>query len=375
MRSFHQSQKKHLLLTGSKKSGKTHLVQELSTLLGYESPNLIPGITTLVHPHSHVSIKDHLTGETSVIGRFSPSAGQTGHQMSPVPEGFLTLGISAMERAMSSTSDWVLLDELGYLENDCPAFQDTILTLFHKKRTITVIRKESSSFLDALRSRTDVYLLDLDEPVCSIGCVIMASGNSSRFGSNKLMADFREKPLISHILRTTNHPLLASRMVVTRHPQVEQLCKEAYIPVLLHSLPGQNDTVQLGLSALMKAGHLDGCLFVPGDQPLLSSESLETILLSFSQNVLHPSQDFASAIYRLAHEDAVTSEPVYGSPILFGNSYFSELLRLPRDKGGRYLAAQYPHRVHPVYTENAWELRDIDTPWELEQLESAQLES
>ncbi len=42
------------------------------------------------------------------------------------------------------------------------------------------------------------------------------------------------------------------------------------VPVLLHSLPGRNDTVRLGLSALLEqVPELFGrCMFLPGDQPL-----------------------------------------------------------------------------------------------------------
>ena len=43
----------------------------------------------------------------------------------------------------------------------------------------------------------------------------------------------------------------AAGVPVTRSAQVQALCKAQGVPVLLHALPGRNDTVRLGLSALL----------------------------------------------------------------------------------------------------------------------------
>ena len=59
-------------------------------------------------------------------------------------------------------------------------------------------------------------------------------------------------------------------------------CK-AGVKAILHSLPGRNDTVRLGLEALLSAlPGLAGCIFLPGDQPLLRKESLEAMARDFS---------------------------------------------------------------------------------------------
>ena len=46
-----------------------------------------------------------------------------------------------------------------------------------------------------------------------IGCVIMASGLSTRFGSNKLLADFGGRPMLCRVLDATDTPALAARVV------------------------------------------------------------------------------------------------------------------------------------------------------------------
>ena len=118
----------------------------------------------------------------------------------------------------------------------------------------------------------------------SVGCVIMASGLARRFGSNKLLADFGGRPLLCRALEVTATPALAARVVVTRSAEVKALCDAQAVPCLLHSLPGRNDTVRLGLEALLEQClGLAGCIFLPGDQPLLQRETLEALITAFAQ--------------------------------------------------------------------------------------------
>jgi len=177
-----------------------------------------------------------------------------------------------------------------------------------------------------------------------IGCVIMATGLGKRFGGNKLMADFRGKPMIQRALDATVG-LFTKRVVVTRHESVAALCREQNVDVVLHDLPNRNDTVRLGLEAL---GDLDACLFLPGDQPLLRRETVAMLLESRKEN--------PDSIIRPAYEDTE------GSPVLFPSWAFPELLNLPEGKGGGVVIKNHPHAVHRVSVANPFELADADTP-------------
>lgn len=375
-RSFQNSHKKHLVLTGSKGIGKSTLFQELFAFLPTSVPALhqdshsvtIPGITTHAIPQTEVLLRDNMTGETAVIGRFSSSTSSeagAGHQMLPVETGFLTLGMNVLKKFSASLpydSSWVTFDELGYLENSCPAFQREVIAVFNHHPVLAVIRKQSTPFLNSIRNRKDVFLYDLDEPVLPVGCVIMASGLGKRFGGNKLLADFHGKPLLSHIIEITGHSLFADRIVVTRNAEIQAFCKKENIPVLLHDLPGRNDTIRLGLEALQNNINLTlrGCLFAVSDQPLLSRESLESMVLSFSQN--------ATGIYRFCFSE--NSIPfLYGNPVLFEKTYFSELSQLPPGKGGSVLLSRYADHVKSIPVIKKEELFDIDTTADLIQLE------
>ncbi|MDD4368760.1 MAG: hypothetical protein PHP39_07470 [Oscillospiraceae bacterium] len=58
--------------------------------------------------------------------------------------------------------DFVLLDELGWLENSQPAYLEQVQTLAGQKRLLAVIRKQGSAAGDRLRARQDSFTADLD---------------------------------------------------------------------------------------------------------------------------------------------------------------------------------------------------------------------
>ena len=197
----------------------------------------------------------------------------------------------------------------------------------------------------------------------AVGCVIMASGRAVRFGSDKLLADFGGAPLIARALAVTASPALAARVVVTRSAEVARLARAAGAATVLHSLPGRNDTVRLGLDALLgECPGLRGCIFLPGDQPLLRRESLEAMVRDF-----HAQKETERVILRLGWR-AGGAEPLLGSPVLFGSGHFDALRALPEGKGGSVVLKAHPEQVQIVYAQRREELLDADTPEALEEL-------
>ena len=186
-----------------------------------------------------------------------------------------------------------------------------------------------------------------------VGCVIMASGASRRFGSNKLLADFCGEPMLCRAFAATDTPRLSARIVVTRSDEVAQLCRSRNVPVLLHDLPGRNDTVRLGLSALLEqVPELFGCMFLPGDQPLLCRETVEAMAgISGWDNRtrLERQKETEREIFRLGFRVRNDPSPLTGSPVLFEKGLFQELLTLPQGMGGSVLLRKYPTHVHTVY--------------------------
>ncbi len=184
-----------------------------------------------------------------------------------------------------------------------------------------------------------------------IGCIIMASGNSLRFGGNKLLANFNGQPLIQYILDITEE-LFIRRVVVTRYDKIAQLCQKQAIPYILHNKPYLNDTVRLGMAYLEPCAPL-GYLFCTSDQPLLQRQSLRNLC-----------DGFIAAPYAISRM-AYGASP--GSPMLFPRELAAELKALPQDSGGGFIAKKYPERVRLVQVQDKYELFDIDTVHDLRQ--------
>ena len=95
-------------------------------------------------------------------------------------------------------------------------------------------------------------------------------------------------------------------------------------------------------------------MFCPGDQPLLTRETIESLLFSAANE--------PEAIWR----PCCDSTP--GSPVLFPQWTFPELRTLPEGKGGGIVIKRYPEKCRMLNISCPQELQDADTPEILEQL-------
>ncbi len=184
-----------------------------------------------------------------------------------------------------------------------------------------------------------------------IGCVIMASGESKRFGSNKLMITLHKKTLMQTIIDTAMETGFSKLVVVTRTEAVRELCQQQNIRVIYHDYPYRNDTVRLGIQQMED---MDGCMFCPCDQPYLQATSLKRMIEQFGKT--------KQGIVRLEYDGRV------GMPILFGKEYFKELTQLPAKSGGSYVVDKHLSRVSYISAGDAIELMDIDTQKDYEEL-------
>ena len=385
---FYQSTgKKHLFLTGERGSGKTHLLRSITALLSHSQGSSKPFHHLISHKTQDGQVVIHsdlIAGDAPFpIGRLHPGTGQTpvtkacptpaqaqtllpkidlsppqaqlplpGNAMEMVEDGFLRCGIPAIERYLrNQPTEYFVIDEIGYLESSCPVFQERVEELLDHSRVIAVLRKQSTEFLDRLREREDAVLLDLDDTFRSLSCILMASGMSKRFGSNKLLAPFHGISLFENAIRITRFVGFGEVLAVTRHGEIGNLSRENCLPFFLHHMPDRSDMVRLGVSRLLEGCIPAGILFLPSDQPLLSTYSMQLLCLTFLYH--------RDKICRLSY-NAVPS-----SPILFPPQFFHELQSLPGKQGGGFLAKKYPEQVLLVPAREEYELYDIDTPEDL----------
>lgn len=233
------------------------------------------------------------------------------------------------------------------------------------------------------------------------GCIVMASGVGVRFGGNKLMAELCDAPLVGHVVRATDG-LFSRRVVVTCHADVAALCETLGAQVILHDEPCRNDTVRLGMEAM------DGCdtvTFVQGDQPLIRPASIAALLRAAERDAAGAARRDAArrdaarrdaagrGVADVVGCDAVGAalgdtaeggvaesgvariwrtsfDGVPGAPVLFPSWAFDELRSLPRGKGGGFVAKAHAEYVRTIEVSSEWELFDVDTRDDLEQLQT-----
>ena len=143
-------------MTGRKGCGKTTLIE---SLIG---PKPLPGVRSCVERGTDglpvlVMLKERTGPGRCVIGRRGD--GQMSAQV-PALDG---TGVQLLRRALYTPGEWVCVDEIGFLEEASPLYQQAMWQLFEHKRVLAALRKEELPFLCRLRGRADCLLLDLDE--------------------------------------------------------------------------------------------------------------------------------------------------------------------------------------------------------------------
>jgi molybdenum cofactor cytidylyltransferase len=183
-----------------------------------------------------------------------------------------------------------------------------------------------------------------------IAAVILAAGLSSRMGSNKLLAEWRGKPLV----RWTVESALASEarpvIVVIGHEgaKIETALKGLDVHLV------RNPDYALGLSASLKAGiravpaSCDGAIVLLGDMPEISTSLIDRMIAAFSP-------PDGRSICVAAHEHR------RGNPVLWSRRFFTEIEALAGDTGAKELISLYEDAVCDIEAGGAV-LRDIDTP-------------
>ena len=185
----------------------------------------------------------------------------------------------------------------------------------------------------------------------NIGCVVLASGESVRFGSNKLLTNFAGKPMLSYLLNIL--PASLQTIVVTRSEGVKALAEGMGFACLLHHEPEVRDTIRLGLEALQDT---DACMFCVGDQPLLTRATIQRVIDLF--------EDHPDCMVRAAFEGRE------GNPAIFPPSLYGELCALEEGEAGVTVIRRHADRVRTVEAAFAEELADADTPETLQTLQT-----
>ena len=178
--------------------------------------------------------------------------------------------------------------------------------------------------------------------------ILMASGNSRRFGSNKLLTQIDGLPLYRYSLnllgklQSPDCPII----VVSRYEEIrrEAECLGFSSVDCPQSIAGVSHTIKAGIHAIHDLSPEDYLLFMVADQPYLKLDSVQRLL---------GEADCRPKTARLFYQQRP------GNPVLFSAELVPELLELTGDQGGGAVVKK--HSCVPVYVQDEKELMDIDS--------------
>ena len=182
----------------------------------------------------------------------------------------------------------------------------------------------------------------LEEP--KIAVILEAAGNSSRFGSNKLLHVMDDgRPMISSILDAVSPLDVYKKVLVTQYDEVAAMAPE--FDVVINDRPdlGISRSMQLGLHA---GGDADAYMFCVCDQPGLSTTTIERLIEAYKKGT--------AGIVSLAWQGKMCN------PKIFSSRYKEELMRLSGDTGGRQIISAHADDILLVEAESEDEVKDID---------------
>ncbi len=193
------------------------------------------------------------------------------------------------------------------------------------------------------------------EPRATKHILYQASGNSRRFGENKLLYSYRGKPLYRHGLDML-HDFVHTHedctlTVVSRYAEIRQAAAELGIPYTdsPESEKGISYTIRAGLRSLGELPPEDFVVFVVADQPFLTAGTMERLLACAAAG---------TETAQVAYGDCP------GSPAMFSARLIPELMELEGDTGGRKVIRR--HACVTVQACSERELQDIDVKDDLE---------
>ncbi len=175
----------------------------------------------------------------------------------------------------------------------------------------------------------------------------MAAGLSSRFqDGNKLLYEFRGKPLFSHVFETVRETQAEQSIVVFGSDVMHLIDKNSFTCV-------HNTRPQLGMGHSLKLGceaicdHIDGVFVCLADMPLITLDVFQKLSYSFS-----PEHNQHICVPMYNHQN--------GHPVLFSAKFFPDLRQIEGDQGAKGILRTYKNQVVSVPVNDKGVLTDFD---------------
>jgi molybdenum cofactor cytidylyltransferase len=185
--------------------------------------------------------------------------------------------------------------------------------------------------------------------------IILAAGQSTRYGSPKQLLDWHGKPFVRHIAETALQSGLDPVIVVTgpHHTEIEVSLADLPIKVVQNTnySQGQSSSIKAGLQAVPDKN--GACIFLLADQPQIPPEVIRALTEAHSR-------ELSPIIAPLVLEER------RANPVLFDKITFPDLLKLEGDTGGRAIFSKYRVEYLPWHDDRL--LFDVDKPEDYQRL-------
>jgi molybdenum cofactor cytidylyltransferase len=179
--------------------------------------------------------------------------------------------------------------------------------------------------------------------------IILAAGESKRFGETKQLLDWNGKPFVRHVAETTLHAGLEPVLVVVGFHAAEIESALNGLPVRIIHNPdyreGQATSIRAGINATPK--NIGAAVFLLADQPQIPAEVIRALGEAHTQSlspILAP----------------LVLEERRANPVLFDRVTFPDLMQLTGDVGGRAIFDKQRVEYIPWHDESL--LFDVDAP-------------
>lgn len=189
-----------------------------------------------------------------------------------------------------------------------------------------------------------------------VWAVILAAGESSRFGSTKLLEPYRGEPLVARAVRATVKVFESRTLLVTGHDaaNVAAAASGHGAEILVNESYRRGIGNSLASAATFLRNRASAMLVLLADQPLVSAGHLQALLDSWDGS----SDQIVATIYG----------GTTGVPALLPGGTFDEIRKFDDDRGARRLFGDSRYRLETVRFEAA--AIDVDTPADLDRLYS-----